>query len=122
VGDGTKELVELDDVVDGLSDLSGRWGLSDFSRAFRKLLSSKVGAQGETEVQALFGAGREARQVRHRTKTGRGRADGVDGELVAVAVAAAAAGSHLCLLWLAPGRSELIRYRRARPEAQALVG
>lgn len=91
------EFVELDDVVDRLNDLFGRWGLCGLSRAFGKLLSSEVGAQGETEIQALFGAGRETRRVRHR-KTGRGRANGVDeveGELVA---AAAAAGSHLCLL------------------------
>jgi hypothetical protein len=35
MGDGTEELMELDDVmVDGRSDLLGRWGLSGFSRAF----------------------------------------------------------------------------------------
>jgi hypothetical protein len=99
--------VELDDVVDRLNDLFGRWGLCGLSRAFGKLLSSEVGAQGEAEVETLFGAGRETRRVRHRTKTGRGRANGIDGvEGELVAAAAAAAGSHLCLLWLASDRSE----------------
>jgi hypothetical protein len=108
--------MEFDDVLDGLHLFSGRWERCGRLRALRLGFGAEDGAQGEAEIEALGGVGREARQarVRHGAETGRGRRE--KGEEVAGVVVddvgrlvlpgRLLAGGHFRLLWLAPGRSE----------------
>lgn len=103
-------------MLNGLHLFSGRWWRGGRLRALRLLFGAEESAQGEAEIEALGGVGREARQarVRHGAETGRGRRD--EGEEVAGVVVddegrlvlpgRLLAGGHFRSLWLAPGRSE----------------